>query len=268
MFDAIRYDPECRHSQPGEISLNTWRGLALQPVKGSWRKMRRHIWKVLCGGDHKAFKYLLRWMAHLVQRPGTNPEVMVVLRSDREGVGKSSLGQWLLRILGPHGREMANTEQVFGDFNDALAGVSFVLLEEPVFPGNHKAAEMLRAMLTAKTLRINPKGRPAYDIPHSVHFMMTTNGDWAIPAGADARRFLMLDASGAALNRRSYFDDLLGGSPGRGIEEMSRLAVRRPQAVHIRTVPATSALVEQQRRSADDITQWTTDVMSLHRPSG
>jgi hypothetical protein len=261
VFDVVRYDPEHKYTQPNEQVLNTWRGFAIQPIKGTWKKMRRHIWQVLCKRDKAGFKYLVRWMAHLVQHPGTNPEVMVVIRSDREGAGKSSLGKWLLRIFGRHGLEIADAEQVFGKFNDALDGASFVLLEEPVFPGDHKSAEMLRAVLTARTVRINPKGRPAFEIPHSVHFIMTTNGKWAIPAGAEARRFLMLDAAGDVMPR-GYFDALWAEAENGGIAAMLH-DLLKVDLTHFnpRNVPATSALVEQQRRSADDVTQWITDAV-------
>jgi hypothetical protein len=166
-----------------------------------------------------------------------------------------------LRIFGTHGQEIADAGQVFGTFNDALAAVSLVLLEEPIFPGDHRAAETLRAVLTARTLRINPKNRPAYNVPHSIHFMMTTNGRWAIPAGAEARRFLMLDVYGDVMPR-SYFDALWEEANADGIAAMLHdlLAIDLSQ-FNLRNVPATAALVEQQRYSADDITQWITDAL-------
>lgn len=260
VFDAIRYDPENKHAAPGEKVLNTWRSFAIEPAKGSWRRMRWHIWAVLCGRDGAAFKYLIRWLAHAVQHPGSNPEVMVVLRSDMEGVGKSSLGQWMLRMFGAHGREIADASQVFGQFNDALDRTSFVLLEEPVFPGDHRAAGTLKAMLTARTLRLNPKGRPAYEVPHCLHFMMTTNGGWAIPAGAEARRFLMLNVGTKPL--RSYFDALWAEAEQGGIAAMLHdlLAVDLTR-FNPREVPVTAALVQQQRKSAHSIARWIYDAV-------
>jgi CubicO group peptidase (beta-lactamase class C family) len=91
--------------------------------------------------------------------------------------------------------------------------------------------------------------------------MMTTNGDWAVPAGADARRFLMLDADGEVMPR-GYFDALWAEAEGGGVAAMLHdlLAVDL-RGFNPRAVPTTSALVEQQRRSADDITQWITDAV-------
>ena len=220
VFDVVRYDPENTYHASGRD-----RAEFLARLRGPARKRQLekdavpHMEHPLWARSRNLQVQFLRWMAHLVQYPGTNPEVMIVIRSDREGAGKSSLGHWLLRIFGTHGQEIADAGQVFGTFNDALAAVSLVLLEEPIFPGDHRAAETLRAVLTARTLRINPKNRPAYNVPHSIHFMMTTNGRWAIPAGAEARRFLMLDVYGDVMPR-SYFDALWEEANADGIAAM------------------------------------------------
>jgi hypothetical protein len=260
VYDRVLYDPEGKRALPGERILNTWRGFAVTPAQGSWRKMRWHIWALLCGRNRPAFKYLFRWLAHAVQHPGSNPEVMVVLRSDNEGVGKSSLGQWILRMFGPHGHEATSYRQVFGEFSDALIDRSFILLEEAIFPGDHKAAETLRALITANRLHINPKGRTPYDVPNFLHIVMTTNGEWAVPAGADARRFLVLNVT--EKRPRSYFDELWAEAENGGIAAMLHDLLRIDLCgFNPRDVPATVALMEQQRRSADDITQWITDAV-------
>ena len=144
------YDPESKWTVPGEVVLNTWRGFGIEPIRGNLKKMRWHIWAVLCGRNQAAFKYFIRWLAHSVQFPGTNPETMIALQSVVEGVGKSSLGHWMLRIFGNHGIEVADAERAFGQFNDSLNEKSFVLLEELFFPGDHQKSALLKATITAK----------------------------------------------------------------------------------------------------------------------
>lgn len=138
VFDRVLYDPENRLLPAGEKGLNLWNGFAVQPRAGTWRRMRRHIWLVICGRNRVAFKYFLRWMAFCLQFPGTNPEVMIVLRSDLEGVGKSSVGQWLLTIFGGHGVEITNYKSIFGDFNDQIENKSFFCLKNPCSPATIK----------------------------------------------------------------------------------------------------------------------------------
>jgi hypothetical protein len=263
VFDHVIYDPENKLARPNERVWNLYRGFAIEEAKGSWRRMRRHIWKYICRKDRKVFKYLIRWLAHLVQYPGTNPEVMVVLRSTKEGAGKSSLGKWMLMIFGPHGLEATEWEQVFGDFHDDLVNRSFVLLEEPMFPGDHQAAAVLRARLTAETISINPKGHKRYPIPHCIHYMMTTNAKWAIPAGNGARRFLMLDVDESVVGNIQYFIDLWNEANNGGVEAML-YALRRVNLdrFDIRDVPKTGALREQQLLSAPSTTRWAADAVN------
>jgi phage/plasmid-associated DNA primase len=91
-----------------------------------------------------------------------------------------------------------------------------------------------------------------------MHVMMTTNAKWAIPAGANARRFLMLDI--VETMDKTYFDNLWKEANTGGIEAMLHDLLRVNLTMfHPREVPATEALIEQQRRSADSITQWITD---------
>lgn len=131
-----------------------------------------------------------------------------------------------------------------------------------MFPGDHQAAAVFRAMITAKTLLINPKNIAAYSIANTMHIIMTTNAKWAIPAGADARRFLMLDV--VIQMNRAYFNDLWREATTGGIEAMLHDLLRLDLTkFHPRDVPATDALREQQRRSADSIADWITDCVTV-----
>ena len=61
-------------TEPDEFNL--WRGFGVEPRKG-WQKQRRlmrHIWEIICRRDKAKFKYLIRWLAWLVQNPDKHPE--------------------------------------------------------------------------------------------------------------------------------------------------------------------------------------------------
>ena len=94
-------------TNPNEYNL--WRGFGVEPSKG-WQKQRRllrHILKIICRGnnyrDRKAkFKYLIGWLAWTVQNPDKQAAVVIVLKSRKQGTGKSTLGVVMLKIFG-HG---------------------------------------------------------------------------------------------------------------------------------------------------------------------
>jgi hypothetical protein len=260
-YDRCLYDPEGKLSQPGERNLNLWRDFVVQPARGSCRQIVRHIFHIICGKDRPAFKFLCRWLAHVVQYPGTSPESMIVLRSDLEGVGKSTLGHIMQRILGPHSLEVVRMEAVFGQFNDQLESTSFVLIEEGHYAGNHKDGNHMKAVVTSATLTINPKNRRAYVVHNTLHLMLCTNEGWAVPAGSDARRFLVLDVRRKM--DRGYFDDLYKEIENGGVAAFHYwLQQIDLQRFNPRNVPATAALIEQQRRSADPFIRWIEDVVT------
>ena len=74
---------------------NLFRGLAMAPSPGYQRQRRllRHIWRIVCKRDKVKFKYFMRWLAWCVQNPDRHAEVIVVLMSEAEGCGKSTVGQ-------------------------------------------------------------------------------------------------------------------------------------------------------------------------------
>lgn len=97
----VIYDPTGRTSNgSSEAILNLWRGFARKPRSGTWDLMGQHLYRVVCGGNAQYFSYLLGWMAHLVQRPWEAPGVVIVLRSQREGTGKTTVLGWLSALLG------------------------------------------------------------------------------------------------------------------------------------------------------------------------
>jgi hypothetical protein len=256
--DTVCYDPEGVRVSAGELVENTWQGFAVQPTRGTWRRIAQHLIYAICNGRKTYWKYLVRWMAFAVQRPGTAPGVMLVLRSDMEGVGKSTVSQLLLKIFGPHGHLANSLGEVFGQFNEVLANKSFVALEESSFPGDHRGAAAIRATITGTHLTINPKGRRAYTVPNMLHLILTTNASWAVPAGAEARRFFVLDVT--RREGRAYFDALYSEINSGGVAAMLHdlLAVDLSR-FDPRAVPVTAALVQQQRLSADPITRWVMD---------
>jgi Family of unknown function (DUF5906) len=243
---------------------NLWTGFAMAPRRGSWRLLRHHLWAVICRKDRRNFKYLLRLLAHRVQRPGESPHVVVVLQSETEGTGKSLLIVVMERMIGPrHASTFSTPGDLLGTHNGQLAGLVFIGLEEMNFPGEHAMTRKLRAIITAPTWLINEKYLKPYRQDNFALMMLSTNMAWAVHAGSKARRYLVLDPDACHANDRAYFDPLWAEIERGGIAAMlydlNRISLRgwSPQA----DLPRTRALARQQSLSADVFTKWAEDAV-------
>jgi hypothetical protein len=77
----VVFDPEDKLPAHGR-RLNLWGGFAVQPTAGDCSLITSHIYNVICSRDNVTYNYLLSWLAHAAQRPGTAPETVPVLRAD------------------------------------------------------------------------------------------------------------------------------------------------------------------------------------------
>jgi Family of unknown function (DUF5906) len=244
--------------EPSEFNL--WRGFDVDPRKG-WQKQRRllrHIWEVICRRDKAKFKYLIRWLAWAVQNPDKSPGTVIVLKSPREGTGKSTLGVAMLKIFGIHGQLVDDKDRILGRFNDWLETVSFVLAEEILWAGDLRSADKLKSVITSPTIQVERKSGPVWQLDNRLHVIMTTNHDHAVPAGIGNRRFVVYDVSEERACDKSWFDplyrDLDDGGAGEFLYLLQKLQLGE---WHPREILRTEEATEQQRMSADSISQWS-----------
>jgi hypothetical protein len=240
--------------------FNLWRGFGVEPRKG-WQKQRRllrHLYQVICRRDKAKFKYLIRWLAWAVQHPDKHPGVVIVLKSRKQGTGKSTLGVVMLKIFGPHGALVDDKERLLGRFNDWLETTSFVLGEEVLWAGDHKTTDKLKSVITADTMQIERKFGGCHQIPNRLHVIMTTNHDHAVAAGVGDRRNVVYDISDERACDGAWFDPLYRDLDDGGTREFLRLL----QSVklghwHPRQILKTAEATEQQRMSGDSESQWS-----------
>jgi hypothetical protein len=239
--------------------FNLWRGFGVEPRKG-WQKQRRllrHIREVVCRRDRAKFNYLIRYLAWAVQNPDKQAGVIIMLKSRKQGTGKSTLGKVMLDIFGPHGASVDDKDRLLGRFTDWLDTVCFVLAEEILFAGDMKTADKLKSMITADSLQVEGKYRSVRQIPNRLKVLATTNHDHAVAAGARDRRNVVFDVSDAHAGDRAWFDSLYEDLAHGGTSEFLALLQRvQLGGWHPRQILKTADTVEQQRMSGDSISQW------------
>jgi hypothetical protein len=244
-------------TEPDEFNL--WRGFAIEPRKG-WQKQQtllRHIGEIICRRDQPKFWYLLRWLAWTVQNPDKQAGVVIVLKSPKQGTGKTTLGVVMLSIFGQHGALIDDKERLLGRFNDWLETTPFVLGEEVLWAGDHKTADKLKSLITADTIRAERKFGNCRSIPNRLHVIMTTNHEHGVAAGVGDRRYVVLEVDDKRAGNKAWFDRLYRDLNTGGTNEFLYLLQNLQLGDwHPRAILKTAEATEQQRMSSDSVSQW------------
>jgi hypothetical protein len=185
-------------------------------------------------------------------------EVAVVLRG-AEGVGKGMLATQFGRLFGAHFRHITQAKHLVGNFNAHLQQCSVLFADEAFFAGDRAHEGILKALITEDTLLIEPKGIDPFVVRNCLHLILSSNNDWVIPAGADARRFFVLDVTSTRMRDFSYFAEIAAEMDNGGREALLDLLMRRDLSkFNIRSVPQTAALASQKaysRRGIDRLVE-------------
>jgi hypothetical protein len=263
-FDGVSFRPGEDAVLPGRL-LNLWRGFAVEPRKGSWRLIRRHIYLVLGNGDWKAGRYILKWFAHMFQNLGKPGQTILVFQGE-EGVGKGIMAEALMLILGPYSLPLSDPKQFLGAFSGHLQHCVFLFLDEAFWAGDQKAEGRLKSLVTEKNITIEPKYLTPFQTPNLLHMMMASNSDWVVPAGRTARRYAVFKVSNKRRRDKAYFtalrDEIYSSGAAAMLYDLLRLELNgwEPQEIY-----ETSALVEQKQRSLHGLDVWIEGILQKGR---
>lgn len=244
-------------------TLNLWLGFGVEPKAGDYTLIRKHMREVICGGDSDQYGYLFWLLAWKVQHPHLPTEIALVLRTEAEGSGKDTLCRILHVIFGSHYREAANADHLFKWNAALLANAAVVSIGEMLWSGNHQHAGRFKELITARKIGTEGKYANPGSILNTVMYVISSNENWVIPAGRDARRFFVPDMSSARVGDTAYFDALYaeidGGGPAALLHKL--LAVKLSDWHPRNGVPQTKALKEQKLQSLDPVPKWWEDCL-------
>ena len=147
--------------------------------------------KANCGGDEKAYDYLIKWFAQQVQFPLNRPKTAPVQKGE-EGGGKSEAYLFFGNdILGEDYVKECNRpdRELFGTFQTAFANKMLVIVDECDLYKYH--TELLSA-ITGKKSGHERKNENVVDVRATHSMVFTSNKTNQIKIGKDGRRFFVL----------------------------------------------------------------------------
>ena len=196
------------NNSPNDV-FNLYQGFRVNPDGSkSCEVYLSHLEQVICNGDQPAFKYLVGWLAHLIQRPDEKPSVAIVMKSV-EGAGKGTMVKPLLQILGVHGIQINGAGQVGGRFNSTMENKLLVFADE-VDLTDTVTANKFKGLISESVINLERKGIDPEPMPNYSRFIFASNHDNVIKAGLRERRYLVLEPNPDKAQDDSYFKQLWG----------------------------------------------------------
>jgi len=252
-------------SAHGGKDFNLYPGLAVNPsTEGSCDLFLTHIRDVVANGDEVIYRWVINWLASIVQLPQKLPGTALVLRGS-QGAGKSFVGEVLERILGSMHVTISDPGALVGRFNSMHEGKLLIQVEEAFFAGDPRNVGRLKNMITAAKVTIERKGIEAYEVGNYARLFITSNVDWVVPAGLGERRFTVLDVSDKWAHNREYHSALRTqmfeeGGCARLVHYLMHEVVIDEKLIS-RPV-ATEALRDQQIASLSADRRWLLDILT------
>ena len=132
-----------------------------------------------------------RWIATLIARPETKMEYGMLLFSEKQGVGKTTLGAVTLApIIGMHNVGFPSEGSISNaGFNDWLVHKRLVICNEIYAGHNFKAYNILKSYVTDREVEVNIKYQRPYIIENWAHIFACSNSRKALKLEDEDRRW-------------------------------------------------------------------------------
>ena len=167
-----------------------------------------HLVKCLANHEDKSEKFLLDWMAQMIQYPETK-SLVPVIQSD-EGAGKNTLMDIMRELLGKE-KVWDCTDpfrDIFGSFNDQMKDKFLINLNESCTKDFKGAMGKVKGFVTEDTFTLRAMQQGATPLPSFHRFILTTNDDFPIPTSKGDRRFGIIQASNELIDNKEFFTDM------------------------------------------------------------
>lgn len=153
------------------------------------------IEKIMCNGNETKATYLIRYFAHIMQRPEIKTSIVPIFIGE-EGTGKGCLTNKILGgILKSRYTLVDERETIKNRFNKALAYKFLIILDEACWQGDKELQGILRARTGNDTLTVEEKFGARYMVDDFARYIITANTADAVKLQASNRRYLIFENS-------------------------------------------------------------------------
>jgi hypothetical protein len=201
-------EPEVTHDADECRVLNLWRlpDWKEDDNAGEPTPFLQHL-AYLLDDDQTAIDHVLNFIAHLVQRPQERVGHALLITSDAKGIGKSTLGTIVRRLVGERNSRVVQTKDLKSSFDGWLLGKLVVQVDEVYEAGNWDLANKLKPLITEPTVSANIKYGPQVEVENFARFLMFSNNTSPLNIEEGDRRYFVFDSK-AQPRGHEYYDAL------------------------------------------------------------
>lgn len=161
----------------------------IKPAKGDpspWLEFLSYMFPI----DHER-KNVERWCATLIAQPAVRMEYGMLLVSEAQGIGKTTLGSEVLgKLVGDQNVGYPSEKTITeGGFTDWIANKRLIVVNEIYSGHSWKAYNTLKSYITDKDVTVNAKYQRPYVIDNWAHIIACSNSMRALRMEQDDRRW-------------------------------------------------------------------------------
>lgn len=189
----------------GRRLINTYRGATVIPTVGDAEPFLGFMTHLVPNDDDR--RHLLKWVATLIAKPAIRMTYGVLLISQEQGVGKSTLGDILVELIGRWNVSFPSEQQVVdSQFNSWLVRKRLAIIHEIYAGHSFKAYNRLKYFITEKHVDVNEKYMPTYTLDNCIHIFACSNSIEALKLETDDRRWLIPRVSSKTLPKEYWIE--------------------------------------------------------------
>ena len=253
-YTGIEFSPPGSTENP--VRYNLFRGFAVEPKAGDCSRFLAHVKDNIANGDEKTFLWIVGWLAQILQQPTKKMGTALVLRG-KQGAGKTKIGEVLGSLIGDHFRKVTTARYVVGNFNAHMAALLVLHADEAFWAGDKASVGALKDLVSGHEHPIEHKGVDPVWFKNYIRLFVSGNEDWSVPAGFGERRWAIFDVGDAHKEDHPYFAAIDAEMDAGGREALLHFLLNFDLSqVNLRTIPITTALLDQQIETMSTEESW------------
>ena len=213
VVDILTFEPDKPYGVLFKGSQTAWnyyqKASNINPVPGDVLLFLDHLAYLI--PDELTRIEVIKRLAHIVQKPHIKIRSALLMISEAEGVGKTTIFKILSEILGHRYCKQINQRQIGGEFNTWAKDTLVFAIEEIAIKGNYEkrtsAMDILKTIISEDTICVNEKNDKPFYIPNCMNGFGFSNNPTPITITKLNRRYHIIKSE-VLKKPPTYYDTL------------------------------------------------------------